>query len=50
MKRVSTGLVFWPVEAEPGSAWTENSFHKRVPTGNSQASGRDPSIAVPGGK
>jgi len=27
----------------------ENSFHRRVPAGKTQASGSDASIAVPGG-
>ena len=27
----------------------ENSFHRRVPTGNTQASGSEPSMALPGG-
>jgi hypothetical protein len=39
MKRVST--------ARPPKS---NCFHRRVPAGNSQASGRVASIAVPGGK
>ena len=38
MKRVSTGRP------------SENSFHRRVPGGNSHASGRDASIAAPGGR
>src|SRR5215218_6049543 len=27
----------------------ENSFHRRVPTGKTQASGSEPSMALPGG-